>query len=151
MPTSLRARFALTVILGIFLIPISFSSLSGLTHIITCTEPESAPFSVTTDKSGKSVIASSSVLIRGAKPKLCGGLGLTIRVRSVRPGFVIVTMPIRNTSSYAWRGTVQLSIGGARVPISIGEIRPGTTKSSEIEVRVKRGQSKLEGRLLVGP
>ena len=151
MPTSLRARFALTMILGIFLIPITLSSLSGLTHIITCTEPETTPFSITTDASGKSVIASSSVLTRGVEPTVCGGLWLTISVRVTRPGFVMVTMPIRNTSGYAWRGTVRLSIGGASVPISIGEIRPRSTKISRIEVRMKPGRSQLDGRLLVGP
>ena len=151
MPTSLRARFAFTIILGVFLIPTTLSSLRGLTHVITCAQPNTQPFTISTSRAGASVITSSAVLTRARPAVLCGGLVLNIGVRSERPGFVRVVMPITNRSKFTWRGTVRLAIGRASVPISVGEIRPRSTTTRTVEVRVKAGETHLDGRLLVGP
>src|SRR5215210_2240361 len=97
------------VLLGVFLIPITVSSLRGLTHVLTCDQDVRTPFTVQTG--GNASITSSARFTRGEPAGLCGGLRLNMSVGARGPGKVRITLPITNESKYAWKGSVELKLG----------------------------------------
>ncbi|MEY2476449.1 MAG: hypothetical protein QOG87_1764, partial [Actinomycetota bacterium] len=92
----------MVLLLGVFLIPITVSSLRGLTHVLTCDQDVRTPFTV--DTGGGSSITSSARFTRGEPTDLCGGLRLNMRVGPLGSEKVRVTLPITNESKYAWQG-----------------------------------------------
>lgn len=151
-PPILRSRLALLGLLGIFLIPLSLSSLDGLTHVTTCREATNAPFTLQVPDRGEPLVTSAATLTPDQAKGLCGGLNLDIAVGADRrPGRVRVTMPITNNTDHTWRGSVKLVIGGITVPVSIGEIEPGETEADSVSVKIDPGIHELEGSLLIGP
>lgn len=151
MPPALRSRIALVVLLGTFLIPVGTSSLRGLTHILTCREPAEIPFSLIVPERGPPVITSSNVIVRDEPQGVCGGLVLDMAVGPAEPGRVLLRLPITNHTDFAWQGSVSVRIGGTSVPVDIGEIQPGQTRSDTVKVKVDPGEIELEGSLLIGP
>lgn len=150
-PSVLRLRVALLVLLGAFLIPIATSSLRGLTHVLTCRERTQIPFTLVRPENGDPVIVSSSTITRGQAKGVCGGLVLDMEAGRIEGDRVAVRLPITNTSTHDWRGSVDLRIGDATVPVSIGRIGAGKTAVDTVHVRVKPGQLELQGSLLIGP
>ena len=153
MPSALRSRIALVVLLGAFLIPLGTSSLRGLTHVLTCQEEAEVPFTIVTpEDGGASTVASSSVLNRGEEAGVCGGLVLNPGIgQAERGGRVKLLLPITNNTEDDWRGTVRLRVGSTLVPVDIGEIRAGDTETSTVNVRIDPGQLEVNGSLLIGP
>lgn len=151
MPSALRSRIALVVLLGTFLIPIGMSSLRGLTHILTCEEAAEIPFSLVVPDSGPPVIVSSNVIERDQPEGVCGGLVLDMGVGPADAGRVLLRLPITNNTDFAWRGSVSLRIGGTVIPVDIGEIEAGVTRSDTVEVKVEPGEIEVDGSLLIGP
>src|SRR5687768_8838850 len=145
MPASLRSRLALIALFAAFLIPLATSSLRGLTHVLTCTEETSIPFTLVTPRIGDPVIVSSTTITRGQPEGVCGGLVLDMAVGAAGPGRVRLDLPISNRSEFDWRGTVRLQLGGDRIPIEIGEIKHGDTETDSVTVRVKPGELQLQG------
>jgi hypothetical protein len=135
--------------LGVFLIPITVSSLRGLTHVLTCDQDVRTPFTV--DTSGDSSITSSARFTRGEPANLCGGLRLNMSVGATSAEKVRITLPITNESKYTWRGSVELKLGGTAVPVDIGEIKAGETATDTIDVKVGKNVTEIEGDLLIGP
>jgi hypothetical protein len=150
-PSILRSRLALLGLLGIFLIPVGLSSLDGLTHVTTCREGTSAPFTLAVPERGDPMVTSAATLTPDAANGLCGGLVLDMAVGADRPGRVRVTLPITNNTRYAWRGSVKLAVRGTSVPVSIGEIEPGQTKADSVSVKIGTGTHTVRGTLLIGP
>jgi hypothetical protein len=150
-PQILRSRLALFGLLGIFLIPLSLSSLGGLTHLTTCHEATHAPFTLAVPERGSPVVASAASFTRADARGLCGGLTLDMAVAPGRPGHVRVTLPITNNTRHTWRGSVKLVVGGASVPVGIGEIDPGETRADSVSVKVGSGTHEVNGTLLIGP
>ena len=138
----------MVLLFGVFLIPITVSSLRGLTHVLTCDEDVRTPFTVETG--GSDSITSSARFTRGEPVALCGGLRLNMRVGPLEPGKVRVTLPITNESENAWKGSVELNLGGTTVPIDIGEIKAGATETDTVDVKVD-DVTEIEGSLLIGP
>ena len=157
MPPALRARVALVGLIAVLLIPISTSSLRGLTHILTCDETTSAQFSVSVPAKGPPVILSSSVITRDASGtasnnEVCGGLTLDVQMGSTAPKRATVTLTITNHSDYGWRGSVQLHLDDTDIPIDIGQIDAGTTAEDTFVLHLDEGRTyALEGNLLIGP
>ena len=152
MPSALRSRIALVVLLGAFLIPIVTSSLRGLTHILTCEEDAEIPFSVIVPEEGPPVIVSSNVIERDVPDGVCGGLVLDMGVGpSEEPGRVQLRLPITNNTDFDWQGTVSVKLGGTVIPVDIGEIKAGETASDTVKVRVDPGELEVNGSLLIGP
>lgn len=151
MPPALRSRIALVVLLGTFLIPIGMSSLRGLTHLLTCQDEAEIPFTLIVPEDGAPVIVSSNVIERDAPEGVCGGLVLDMGVGPSDPGRVQLRLPITNNTDYDWQGSVSLQLGDTAVPVDIGEIRAGETKSDTITVRVDPGELEVNGSLLIGP
>ena len=139
----------MVVLLGVFLIPITVSSLRGLTHVLTCDQDVRTPFTVQTG--GGASITSSARFTRGEPTDLCGGLRLNMRVGPLEPGKVRVTLPITNESEYAWQGSVELRLGNTTVPIDIGKIESGETETDTVDVKVAKDITEIEGSLLIGP
>ena len=157
MPSALRAQVALIGLLGVLLIPIGTSSLRGLTHILTCQETATAPFTIQVPEEGPPAIQSSTSLERnpdGSVPdtSVCGGLTLDLSIGSEREDRATVVLAIRNASVYGWRGSVQLKLDDIDIPIDIGEVGAGDTETDEFELRLDEGSTyQIEGDLLIGP
>jgi hypothetical protein len=151
MPPALRSRIAMVVLLGTFLIPIGMSSLRGLTHLLTCRDETRIPFTLIVPEQGRPVIVSSNVIERDAPDGVCGGLVLDMGVGPSEPGRVQLRLPITNNTDFDWQGSVSLQLGTTTVPVDIGEIRAGETRSDTIIVRVEPGELEVNGSLLIGP
>jgi len=151
MPASLRSKIALVVLLGAFLIPVGTSSLRGLTHILTCSDPEEVPFTLVNPEQGDPVIASSATATRGDPRGVCGGLVLDLGAQPAGPGKVALDLTIANETNDDWHGTVKLKVGGTTVPVDIGAIKGKASQVDTVEVRVKPGSLEVNASLLVGP
>jgi hypothetical protein len=138
-------------LLGVFLIPITVSSLRGLTHVLTCDADVRTPFTISIPKSGAPSITSSATFTREDQNGQCGGLFLNMKVGAPSPGKLRVTLPITNRSKYDWQGSVELKLGKTAVPIDIGQIKAGATELANIDVKVDPGDTELNGSLLIGP
>lgn len=157
MPSALRAQVALIGLLGVLLIPISTSSLRGLTHILTCKDQSATPFTVTVPDEGPPTISSSTVIERPAEGEapsneICGGLTLDLIMGAAASNRAEMTLAIANNTDFGWRGSVHLKLGDTLVPIDIGDIDAGEQASDTFDVRLDRGRTyDIEGSLLVGP
>lgn len=151
MPSILRSRIALVVLLASFLIPIGLSSLRGLTHVLTCEDDVETPFSLLIPAEGPPVITTSTRIERRESPRLCGGLAVNLQAQVDRSGRVAMTIPITNKSSSPWQGTVQLHLADTSIPVSIGRIEPGETGSDTVTFELDPGTHELSGSLLIGP
>ena len=152
MPPPLRSRLALIALLGVFLIPLSTTSLGGVKHVTTCQERTRTPFSVIVPDRGEPLLASSTRVERGAKDTLCGGLEVNLGVEVRGSGGVAIVIPITNRSHATWRGTVQLKVDGAStIPVGIGAVEAGATRSEDVVMTLGAGSHTLDGSLLIGP
>ncbi len=101
---------------------------------------------------GEPEILSSLRITKGAEEdKICGGLTIQPRATSEGEGVVSFMLPITNTTDFLWRGTVGLVLEGTHIPVDIGEIPPGQTRSDTIQLELEEGQHELTGSLLIGP
>ena len=151
MVSSTRSRLALVALIGLFLIPLVTSSLNGLTHVITCRADSKTPFTVTVSPSGPPTITSAETFDRSTAQGLCGDLALSMGVADAKRGSVRIVLPITNHSRYRWHGTIRLVLGGTSVPVGVGTIPPGTTRTSHIDLNVGAGVTQITGSLLIGP
>lgn len=152
MPLSQKSFLALAALLAAFLIPLLSSSLRGLTHVLTCQEQAQTPFTVEITGSGPPRVISSTTITRGEEELLCGGLNLDLRARGAGQDSVDMIVSIGNATESLWRGTVSLAIeGGPTIPVDIGQIPPGETRSDTVELSFRPGVHDLNGSLLIGP
>ena len=151
MPPILRSRLALFALLGAFLIPIGMSSLRGLTHVLSCKEESRRPFTLIVNPTGQPEVLSSLRLERNSTGELCGGLTLETQARTSGNSQVTLILPITNNTEFPWRGTVTLKVGGTAIPVDIGEIPPGETRSDEVPIDLEPGTTEVNGALLIGP
>ncbi len=151
---SLRARIAAATLLGILLIPLTTSSLRGLTHVLTCSDEIQATLSVDTTAIDDTVLLDADSVTRGddTDPGLCGGLVVTMELASSTTERADVLVSVRNDTTVDWRGSIELRLDGTPIPISIGRITAGETETDTIELRVRPGRTyDIEGTLLIGP
>jgi hypothetical protein len=138
------------VLFGVFLIPVGLSSLRGLTHVVSCSQEVARPFDVQFGEDDHPVLTGSAVVVAGEED-LCGALDADLSVSAEGPNQIAVTVPITNRSDQDWRGTVTLQVGSTSIPIRIGLIPAGTTRSETIVLRLPDGATGFSGSLLVGP
>lgn len=154
MVPGLRSRLALFAMLAAFLIPISTSSLRGLTHALVCQQKVGAPFTIITSPEGVPTILSSTRVERGDEQGLCGGLLVNLRAGKKVGTKIALEILITNNTESAWRGTVQLALVGVRAasfPVGIGAIPAGETRSDAVELSLPNGRTEIDGSLLLGP
>jgi hypothetical protein len=140
----------LTVLLGVFLIPVVLSSLRGLTHVVSCEEAIAQPFEVSFGADGTPLLTGSRLVEAGTDP-VCANLLTDLSMREAGPNRLEVTVPIENRGNDPWRGTVSLEVGGVVIPVEIGLVPPGETRSETIVLRLPEGVTAFTGELLIGP
>ena len=152
MPSILRSRLALFAILGVFLIPIGVSSLRGLTHILVCEDRFQQPFTMVVPENGQPEILSSIRITKDPRAnEICGGLTIEPRARSASGGKIAFTLPVKNNTDFSWRGTMGIELGGTNIPIDVGEVGPGQTRSDTVHFELDEGEHEVDGSLLIGP
>lgn len=155
-PSILRSRAATVLLMGVFLIPISLSSLRGLTHVLTCDEEVATPFTVILEN-GEALVLSSTAIVAGQDPTLCDGLVVDVRASTLGNDQATLDLLVSNTSGFDWRGTVNVAlgdqgvIGDVLIPVSIGEVAAGKSVSETLVVSLDEGTHEFGGRLLIGP
>jgi hypothetical protein len=142
---------ALFAFVGAFLLPLALSSLRGLTHILVCAEEAGTPFTLAVPQEGLPYLTSSERLARGREEGICGGLSLDLGARDAGRRKVAVIVPITNRSDFGWQGSVKLEVGSTSLPVRIGSIPPGETRSDKLTLRLRPGTHELNGSLLIGP
>lgn len=149
-PIHMRTRLALMLLAGVLIIPIVQSSLRGFDHLLTCTEQVETPFQVIiTD--GLPIVTGSTTLEPGDPTVFCGGLGVEISVGPSTEADVRVFVDLDNTSDVDWFGTVDLSVGSTRVPVDLGKVSSGSSRTESIDVQLPEGTTAFSGSLLIGP
>jgi hypothetical protein len=135
---------------GVFLIPIGLSSMRGLTHVLTCSEEIRKPFEVTFDESGSPLLTGSSQVEAGSEER-CGAVRADVSMRSAGANQIEVTIPITNDGTEPWQGTVSLQVGDVEIPVRIGLVPPGETRSEDLLLNLPQGVTGFSGELLLGP
>jgi hypothetical protein len=150
--TANRARVGLLVLLGAFLVPVAVSPLRGLTHVLACQAEVGTPFTVFMEEDGTvPTVLSSSTTERDDAEGLCGGLRTDLAVQDLGEGTVRLIVPISNTTSSPWRGTVRVAVGATRLPLRLGLVPAGEMRSDSVVLRLRPGTHVLDGTLLIGP
>ena len=147
----LKSRVALAALIGVFLIPIMTSSLRGLTHVLTCSGQVETPFTVVVERGSDPIVLSAAQLIAGEEETICGGIDVDFSARAVDGNRLALSLIVSNLSDDPWRGTIDLELGRARVPISIGRVAGGTEEVETIVLNLDEGESDIVGSLLIGP
>ena len=143
---------ALFSLMGVFLIPIGQANLGGLTHVLTCKQQIKQPFTVVIEPGQEpSLLSSLQITREETTTTLCGGLSVDPAVSSRGLRTIVMTLPIKNDSAYLWRGTVTLRFGKTSIPVGIGEVPAGETRSEDVEFVLKKGTFELNGALSIGP
>lgn len=150
-PSILKSRIALAALVGVFLIPIVTSSLRGLTHVLTCSEQVETPFTVIVEQGIDPMVLSAARLTAGGEQVLCGGLDVNFRAGAVGENQVELTIVVSNETSDPWRGTIDLALDRARVPISIGLVAAEGEEAETVVLNLDEGESEIAGSLLIGP
>ncbi|WP_436795672.1 hypothetical protein [Actinospongicola halichondriae] len=152
LPTSLRARIAMVVLLGIFLIPVANSSLRGLTHVLTCQARVEASLEIDTTTADETVLLSADTITADDEKGLCGGLDVDLQLASTTTDEAFVVVEISNGTDVDWQGSVELEFSGTAVPVAIGAIDAGETASDTVTLRIEPGRTyEIRGTLLIGP
>lgn len=135
-----------------FLIPISQANLRGLTHVLTCKQEIEQPFTVVIPPKGEPELLSSVTISRDEPdPTLCGGLIAEPGVTTAGRGTITMVSRVQNNSPYPWRGTITLRLGKTSIPVGIGAVPAGETRSERVPFQLGRGTFQLNGSLSIGP
>ncbi len=140
----------MVLILAVFLIPIATSSLRGLSHVLTCEQEVSAPFTVVVSEDGSAIVVSSATGTDTAGT-LCGGLRVDMKAGTVHDGRLDFEVLVGNESDFPWQGTIDLSLDETGIPVSVGRVEPGEVATETVSIRLRPGTYELDGTLLVGP
>ena len=153
LPSALRARIAMVTMLGIFLIPVTTSSLRGLNHVLACRDEVVATLVVDTTAADDGVtLGSSDSVDRQGPPALCGGLTVGLLLAEITEDRAEVIVSIANDTEDDWQGSVELRFGDTAVPVAIGAIDAGTTATDTVQLRVQPDRTyEISGVLRIGP
>jgi hypothetical protein len=72
-------------------------------------------------------------------------------MRAIAPNRLEITVPISNGGDQPWQGTVALQVGSVEVPVRIGLVPPGETRSETLVLNLPDGVTGFSGELLIGP
>jgi hypothetical protein len=119
--------------------------------VLTCKEQAEQPFTLVVPPEGPPEFLSSLRITKDQDTRLCGGLIMDPRVKSGEDDEILMQLPIKNETEYIWRGTVSLQLGKTSIPVDIGEIPAGETRSDTVDFSLDEGTHELNGSLLIGP
>lgn len=143
----------MVTLLGIFLIPLTTSSLRGLTHVLSCSDEVPAVLSVdTTDDANTVLLGADSTTREDADSTLCDGLDVTLQLSSADAQRAQVDVTVSNGTDTDWQGSMRLRLEGTEIPVAIGRIDAGGTETDTVSLTVDAGGSyDITGTLLIGP
>lgn len=156
LPMILKNRLAVAALVLVFLIPLGLSSLRGLTHVLTCSEPVATPFTVNLD-GAVPVVLSATQITAGDDQLLCGGLSIDVAATALEDRQIELAFAVANETDARWYGTVALDLEddsmmrSIAVPISMGSVAPDSTERQTVVVRIPEGTFEFTGSLLIGP
>jgi hypothetical protein len=150
-PALLRSRLALVALFVVFLIPVTQSTLRGLTHVLSCVERVDTPFQVILLEDEEPIVTGSAVITADDPGTLCGGLAVQLGAGPSDTADIDVIVTVDNQSDNDWFGTIELGVVGVRIPVDIGRIDAGTAEQRTISLRLPEGVTEFDGSLLVGP
>ena len=150
MPIHIRTRVAAVALVGVFLIPLTQSTLRGINHILTCTEQVQTPFQVVLSD-GVPIVTGSTTLEPGEPAVFCGGLAVDLAVGPAPDRDVQVFVDLDNRSTVDWYGTVDLQVGDVRLPVDLGRVPAGSQVSDSVALSLPEGVTEFTGSLLIGP
>lgn len=149
--SSATAKLAVAGLMGSFLIPITTSTLNGLTHLVSCTAAVDQTFAITAVDSKRAVVIGSSEVVRKPPEGDCAAVELNMVVRPDGKGYVRISMPVSNQSSRGFRATVKLRLGDLRIPVPVGLVHPGEVKTKDLRIRLDSDLKVVNSTLLIGP
>ena len=128
------------------------SSLSGLTHRVSCRTEFTPDFDVLADGATKALVSSSIVLTRDspAAPQRCPGFSVDAQVNPSGPTQLSTALSAKNSSTSSAHVTAQISVGGRNSFMAMGVLASGQTMQKTFVVNVPKGSSILRARLLLG-
>lgn len=147
----MRSRIAFFTLFAVLLIPVALGSLRGIGHVLTCRNQVATPFAVLLEPGQSPVITGAATSATPLVAEHCGDLTVDISANQPDNSRLGLKVAVSNRSQIPWRGTVQLDVGGIRVPVSIGRVAPGATREEPIVLNLPTGQTELTGALLIGP
>lgn len=166
MVTLLKHRLALAALVGVLLIPLLTSNTGGLSHLLFCRTAVAQPFAIGSAGTDDDPEVTSSTSISRDDPELpafagdatvtpeCDGVRAEVSAEPIDASRVALTVSIINGSEVPWRGSIGLDAdgvpGGANLTAVIGEVPPGETGSTTVEVLVQPDQTEIQGTLLLG-
>lgn len=153
LPSALRAKIALVTLLGIFLIPLTVSSMRGLPHLLACEAEIDATLRIAAANDDDAVLLSADEITSGDAPvTLCDGLAVDLQLASTTDDEARVSVTIANRSDRTWDGSVDLRLGDTAVPVRIGRVAPGETAVDTIALSIDPDRDyEITGTLLLGP
>ena len=152
LPAALRARIALITLLGLFLIPVTTSSLRGLTHVLTCRADIDATLAIDTSTDAAAVLGSADRVTRGDDEKQCEEVSVQLDLASTTGDRAELTLEITNRSGNDRNGSVELRFSGVDIPVTVGRIPARSTETESVTLRVRPDRSyQVTGTLLLGP
>lgn len=101
---------------------------------------------------GQPEILSSVRITRDPRAnEICGGLVIEPRARAAEDGRIAFTLPVKNNTDFSWRGTMAVELGGTRIPVDVGDVGPGQTRTDTVLFDLGEGEHEVDGSLLIGP
>ena len=159
-PASVKLPAATIGLIAVFLIPLVQSS-TAQTHALTCRRViasaelrTNAVGTVTIrdarplDASGDKGTASG---VRFESRSVCGGLVPSLEVATTGPRLLRLDLGVANRTVHHWHATVRVRIGDAVVPIELGSLSPGTTRTPSLRIDLDPGVTKLKVEFAAGP
>ena len=126
--------------------------MRGLTHVLVCEDRFQQPFTMVVPPNGEPEILSSIRITKDPRSnEICGGLTIEPRARSAPDGRIAFTLPVKNNTDFLWRGTMSVELGGTLIPIDVGEVGPGQTRSDTVRFELEEGEHEVDGSLSIGP
>lgn len=153
LPSALRAKIAVVILLGVFLIPLTMSSLRGLPHLLACEAEIDATLRIAASSDDDAVLLSADEITADEAPvSLCDGLEVDLRLASTDDDRAEVTVTISNRSERTWDGSLQLRLGDTPLPVQIGRVGSGATAVDTVALSIDPDRDyEITGALLVGP
>ena len=159
MSPALRSRIAVAGLLGVFLIPLVHSA-TGRTHALTCRR-DLAAVSLKVGPDGTVAVGSATGVRRNdgpkprttvfASPSVCGGLLPSVAVHTDTARAIRLEMGISNRTVHRWHVTMRVQVGDSQVPIDLGALKSGESRSPSLRIDLGPGTTELRVVFFAGP
>lgn len=147
-------------LVAVFVIPLVQSS-TAQTHALTCRRVI-ASAELGTDAGGNVTIRNARPLdasgdkgtpagVRFESRSVCGGLVPSVEVATSGPRVLRLDLGVANRTVHRWHAIVRVRIGDSVVPIELGTLSPGATRTPSLRIDLDPGVTKLKVEFTAGP